>query len=95
MYTVTITPPPLSGAFSVATSSTQITTTIEYNISYTVTVGVNTAACGVQEAMGSIFLGESGSWEEVKGADCCNTQARLPRVAIINTTITNRGGDYI
>jgi hypothetical protein len=44
---------------SVTTSSTQTTITVEYNISYTVTVGLNTV-CGVQEATGTIYMGESG-----------------------------------
>jgi hypothetical protein len=45
---------------SVTTSSTQTTITVEYNISYTVTVGVNTVCAGVQEATGTIYIGESG-----------------------------------
>jgi hypothetical protein len=60
MYTVGITPAPPSGAMSATTRSFQTTITVEHNINYTVTVGVNTTCSGVQEATGTIYIGESG-----------------------------------
>jgi hypothetical protein len=53
---------------SVTTSSTQTTITMEYNINYTVTVGVNTVCAGVQEATGTIYIGESGLGG--RGSEC-------------------------
>ena len=58
MYTIGTTPAPLSGAMSVTTSSTQTTITVGHNTFYTVTVGVNTTCAGVQEATGTIRIGE-------------------------------------
>ena len=58
MYTIGTTPAPLSGAMSVTTSSTQTTITVRYNTIYTVTVGVTTTCAGVQEATGTISIGE-------------------------------------
>ena len=58
MYTIGTTPVPLSGAMSVTTSSTQTTITVRHNTIYTVTVGVNTTCAGVQEAIGTIRIGE-------------------------------------
>ena len=58
MYTIGTTPAPLSGAMSVTTSSTQTTITVRHNTIYTVTVGVNTTCAGVQEATGTIHIGE-------------------------------------
>jgi hypothetical protein len=51
---------------SVTTSSTQTTITVEYNISYTVTVGVNTVCA--EEATGTIYIGESGLGG--RGSEC-------------------------
>ena len=59
IYTIGTTPAPLSGALSVATSSTQTTIIVRYNTTYTVTVRVNTTCAGVQEATGTIYIGGS------------------------------------
>ena len=71
MYTIGTTPAPLSGAMSVTTSSTQTTITVRYNTIYTVTVRVNTTCAGVQEATGTIRLGE---WRD--GSECCGSVCR-------------------
>ena len=58
MYTIGTTPAPLSGVMSVTTSSTQTTITVRHDTTYTVTVGVDTTCAGVQEATGTLRIGE-------------------------------------
>ena len=55
MYTIGTTPAPLSGAIS-DTDSTHINITVNYNITYMVTVAINTT-CGVQEATATFSIG--------------------------------------
>ena len=56
MYTIGTTPGPLSGAIP-DTDSTHIDITLNYNITYMVTVAINTT-CGVQEATTTFNIGE-------------------------------------